>query len=757
MPARQARLWVAGCLLALIAGLWLHDLAVGTMFLLGSVAAAGWVVAALAHPWLGARRYYRLRYHAPDEGSLSPHAVGRGLSFLAQQMGAVVLVWRREADELTLHIETPAQMAEACEGLLSRLLPVASLEAVPPPRPLSAADFYRWPLTSGAFNFNQLLSEDLLVGDFELRVHLAAGGAAVIVHGTAAPGGASSELLPMWRPLWRFLPTFVQGKRSESNKAGRVRLLRERSDARSIPWPVMLFRCYPLWDEWPKDGSGEAVRPPMYFPVTGGPGTTRLDQKASSVIPLPPGYHAPSEGERILLGLSTADNRPVELPLTELGGHFLVLGGECVEREATVEMLLEQVTGLGGGLVVLDPAGENVRRIAARLPQADRHRRAWIDLENPAGSLRLNLLSVPPLVGRSNSAAAEAAALVSALEDNVPLLGTYLGHMGVSTWSNKGGSALLLDWARLLLIRHHRARIVEDPSLISAAPAPDLGILYELLGEPDTLASLVMEEADAWIKPSAPLAMRLEEAADDGACTAEVVQGTLNVMQERLRSLSTAQRRLTAAGLRDQLRPAMHEPALSRMFRGPYTAPAELLSRSPGAVLLARLPLFGADMREARDVTLARLYGSYIVTCVVAAARWRLRCGQSSPPVLVVLQDAEEWIARGMIETHLQMLGRAGVGVLMATSRLPHGEGGTVLLDNCGTWLIPSLAAEDAGEMRRRLRGLGVAVDLPLTRMPAGATLVKFPHSSGSIVATANMTGASMHGSSHKRDLMKVP
>jgi hypothetical protein len=642
-------------------------------------------------------------------------------------------------------------MAEACEGMLSKLLPEASLEAVPPPPPLYASRFYRWPLTSGAFNFNQLRSEDLIVGDLELRVHLAPGGAAVIVHGTVAPGAASAELRPMWRPLWRFLTTFVQGNRSDSNKAARVRLLRERREATSIPWPLMLFRRHPLLDEWPKGGCGEVIPPPMYFPLTIGPSTTRLDLKASSVIPLPPEYHAPSKGETLLLGVATADNRPIELPLTELGGHFLVLGGESVERDATVETLLAQVRGLGGGLVVLDGAGENVRRIAAQLSQTDRHRRAWIDLGNPAGSLRLNLLSVPPLAGRASPAAAEAAALVSALEDNIPLFGVYLGQMGVSTWGNRGGSTLLLDWARLLLIRHHRPRIVEDPTLMAAAPAPDPGILYELLGEPDALPILVTEEDTEWDTPSASLSMRLEEAADDGAHAAQVARATLTAMQGRISGASTADRRLAAAGLRDQLRPVMQNPALGGMWRGPYTAPAELLSRSPGAVLLARLPLSG----DARDASSARLYGSYMVTCIVAAGMLRLRSGQSGPPVAMVLQDAEEWVARGMLESHLQVLGRAGVGVLMVTSRLPWGEEGTTFLDNWGTWLIRSLDAEDAGMMRRRLLGLGVTADLPLTSMPPGVALVKFPHSSGSIVATADTVSAGVHRS-WQHDLVKV-
>lgn len=752
MPARQARLWVAGCLLALLAGLWLHELAIGTMFLLGSIAAAGWLSATLSHPWLGTRRYYRVRYHAPDEGSLSPLAIGRGLSFLAQQGGAVVLVWCREGGELTLHIEIPSDMAEASEGMLSRLLPEANLEAVPPPLPLHAPGFYRWPLSSSSFNFSQLLSEEMLAGDFELRMHLAAGGAGVIVHGTAGPGAACVGLRPMWRPLWRRISPVEKGKRSDSNKAARVRLLRKRSEATNIPCPVLLFRRYPLWDEWPKDGSGVVDPPPMYFPVTVGLGTTRLDLKASSVIPLPPGYHVPSQGERILLGVTTADNRPIELPFTELGRHFLVLGGERVEREVTVEMILQQFRGLSGGLVVLDPAGENVRRIAAQLPQGDRHRRAWIDLENPAGSLRLNLLSVPPLAGHANPAAAEAAALVSALEDNVPLFSTYLGQMGVSTCGTRGGSTLLLDWARLLLIRHHRARIVDDPSLISAAPAPDIGILYKLLGEVDVLPGLVMKEAAEWAASSGALGMQLDLVGHDGACAAEVVQANLRAIQRRMSS-GAAEKRLAAAGVRDQLRPAMHHPALSRVWRGPYTAPAELLSRSPGAVVLARLPLFDAD---ARDAAAARLYSSYIVTCLTAAAMWRLRCGQSSPPVLVVLHDAQEWLAGGMLESQLQMLGSAGVGVLMVTAKLPRGEEGTRFLDNCGTWLIRSLAAEDAEVIRRRLLGLGVTADLPLTSMTAGVVLVKFPHSSGPTVATVDTTMAEVQGLLHRQDLVKV-
>ncbi len=401
-------------------------------------------------------------------------------------------------------------------------------------------------------------------------------------------------------------------------------------------------------------------------------------------------------------------------------------------------MVVDQVVGLGGGLLYLDPSDDGARRVAAQLPLASRYRRGWIDMENPVGSIRLNLLSVPPVEGRSNSAASEAAALVSALEDQVPLLDAYLVELGVSSWINREGSNLLLDWACVLLLAHHRARIVGDQQQISQTPAPDLQTLYELLlSQPDVLPNFVTQEEAEWALPAPALAAQLSLAGADGEEARRVAQKTLTAIDDRLDHMGVAYRGLLAASLMNQLRPALYHPSLSRLWRGPFTAPAELLGRNPGPVLLAHLPLRLSGETSVSSST-ACWYGSYIVACMVAAARWRLRSGQSSSatPLLLVLQDASVWLTGNMLMRHLDELGRAGISLLATATELPDAEVGAWLLDSTGTWWVHSLNAVDAQVVSKRLRNLGVRADLSLSNLPSGVAVLKFPTQQGPIVAT---------------------
>lgn len=236
-------------------------------------------------------------------------------------------------------------------------------------------------------------------------------------------------------------------------------------------------------------------------------------------------------------------------------------------------------------------------------------------------------------------------------------------------------------------------------------------------------------------------------AGERGIEAMRTVLDNLASLEERLAATSPAEQRVVSAAMRDQLRAALHHPSLYRMWSGPMHSPADLLGRTPGPVLLARLPATGVSHP---DALAARSYGSYLLSCVLAAASWRQRSGAvgewdiAGPPVLVVLQDASTWLSgngSNPLSAHMDVLGRAGIALLMAGAKLPEGTEGEWLLDNTGTWWVHSLASSDAMAVRRRLQKLGMAADVPLTAMPDGVCLLKLPGSDSPVVATA-YTGA---------------
>lgn len=766
--AKNTAIWCLLSILILLLSVWLKAGLFSILLALVSAAVLGFVGAILAHPWLGARTCYRVRYHAPDapdETTLSPVTVARGLGALAGEGKIVTLIWRRKAGKLSLFMEVPTALDEVVRGMLPRLLPQAKVEAVPGLGRLSlpddGADLYSWPLRVAGkggigdpFNFENLMSDTILAGDFELRVHLAQGGTRVLVHGAPGPQADAAG----FRAILPRLMCLLSGSVATKATTG-LRLVMRQSGRGSVPWPAKLLRRYPFFEPWPyasSQGLSTPFVPAMHFPPTTVGATMLLDSEASSVIPLLDGYTFPEGESSLLLGVSTADGRAIGLPLLDTGQveedekeaveqrgsaswgqHFLVIGEPHTDRNETITMLIEQVIALGGGLIFIDPHGGGARRIASQLPPHALTRRAWLDMENPSASVRLNLLSVPPLAGKSNPVAAEAGALVCALQDIVPLLGHYLGELGVTGWGGRSMSNIVLDWASVLLIAHHRARLV-GITAAREAPVPDLPTLYELLSESDALPLTVAREQAEWASPSAVLAFNLREAGDDGTQAREAVTGILTAIQERLRAAGQAEQRLMSAALRDQLRLSIHHPSLHRMWSALTEAPAQLLQRTPGPVLLARLPTRGVSLS---DAAAARLYSSYLICCVVAASLWRQRSGLGSPPVLLALQDdaATRLNAHtlSMLQSHMALLGRTGVGVLAAGAELPASPEGGWLLDNTGTWWIHSVEGATNEAVRRRLSKMGITADLPLSNMPQGVSVVKFPGSSGPIVATA--------------------
>lgn len=739
MPRRPARRALAVGLAAFLLGLLFARVTpVAPVLVLGGAAILAWTVVPLLAPWRGERLRYRVRYHAPAGQPINGPALAEGLARLARY-GAVALIWRREEGELTLTIEIPASMSEALAGLLPRLLPELQLEPAPGPalQTAGAKGFYLWPLPptgrpNRAGTFAALLDESLLIGDLEVRLHLVARGAACLVWGTPGPTARAAGLRSIWRPLRRFAS--VRPHRPPAARRGKpARLLHRRSSP--LPsWLVRAFRRYPMWDLWP-GGVPSAIE----LPATGGPGTARLDTKTSLVVPLPAGYVFPDPMERaLLLGESTADGRPVGLPITlatggahpAWGRHFLALGQAAAGRGATVEAMIRQAISAGVGLVHLDPIGGEGRRLAGQIPAAARPRVKWADIENPAGSLRINLLAVPPLGVFGSREAAEASALSAAVEDHVPLLGAYLSLLGLTAGS-ESGREMLLDWARVLLLTHHRERLV---GAALPAPPPDLRTLYELIKEPGTLPTLAAAERDAWDTPCPALAGALERAGAAGEAAVALARATLAELESRQGPEGRADRHLLAAGLRDRLSPALDHPALSRLWRGPFDSPANLLNRVPAPIILSRLPTVNVATAEA---VAARWYGLYIFVAAVAAAKDRLRVGSTRPPLLLVVAETNAWHATGLLRDHLDALGRAGIAVLSTTASLPPGPAGDRLLAGAGTWWLHTLESGDVERLRAALRRLNVTADLPLAQLPSGVAVVKSISPTGAVVATA--------------------
>ena len=246
----------------------------------------------------------------------------------------------------------------------------------------------------------------------------------------------------------------------------------------------------------------------------------------------------------------------------------------------------------------------------------------------------------------------------------------------------------------MLLISHHRARIAKSPAL-TEAPVPDMLTLYALLSEPDALAKVVVREELEWLSLKEPLAARLAKP--------DILAVALRTSCWRLFRLYAGARSPRQVMRNcDCCRGPAGSSALvrARSLFAPYVECADGIAGDPtefraGSLVLARLPISGEISRRLRRP--ARRYGLYLLSCVVAAARWRNRAGFSEPPVLLgLLDDVSSWLSGNMavFQPHLKMLGRAGIAVLAAGSRLPDGSDGEWLLDNSGTWWANNWSAQ---------------------------------------------------------------
>src|SRR5690349_15069841 len=97
LTARGAAAWCGVGLFMLILSFLLNGGAIRIVLVLAGAGLLGGLGAALTHPWLGERTWYRVRYHAPDEAPMLPLSMAAGLGALAREGGVVTIVWRRES------------------------------------------------------------------------------------------------------------------------------------------------------------------------------------------------------------------------------------------------------------------------------------------------------------------------------------------------------------------------------------------------------------------------------------------------------------------------------------------------------------------------------------------------------------------------------------------------------------------------------------------------------------------------------------
>jgi hypothetical protein len=711
LTKRHLKYTVAGLLSLIGGGLWLHGSPVGFALLLGGLAAGAGVGAALLDPWLGPRLQYRVHYHTLSWSSEAGATLGMGLDTLTRATKrGLVLIWRRQAGHLTLTVDIPAGSAGALERLLGHLLPELVLEPVPPQTLHPVLPIARWPLRAAGqggvadpCDATAWLDSDSGNEDLEVRIHLVAGGGVVIRLGLPAAAARAAGLQLLWSPLW--------------SRLGRY----ERT-----------FRCCLLVESWPGTGA-----PIFRLPPTGMPGTERLDTHTSLHIPLPPSYSFPaSANTALVLGVATSDGRPLGLPVGETqpgqpqwGRHFAVLGADPSARRTTVSTLIIQALQAGIGVLHLDSMGESGRELAAHPAIAGRVPILWGDLENPGGSLHLNLLAAQ-VPNEACDPATLATTLLLALEVHLPVLGEYLRLLGVPGERSAGDGNLVLDWARVLVLRHYRTRL---SGIIPPAPLPDLPLLYAALAAPETLPGLLRDEERAWLLPDLALVHALATAGAAGQQARARAQAALAPISARRMADPPSVLRLQAATLRTRLAPALEHTALRHLWQGATQAPAAVFNQTPGPLLLTGL--LTHKVSES-DAAAARWYGAYLLAVMMAVARARVRGSRAGPSFLVVLDDMRVWGESGLLSVALDVLGQAGIAVLMVSSRLPPTADPLRWLHRAGTWWISSLDAADVGPLRDHLQARGVTADLPLAALPPGVSVLTTGTTQDPITAT---------------------
>lgn len=359
---------------------------------------------------------------------------------------------------------------------------------------------------------------------------------------------------------------------------------------------------------------------------------------------------------------------------------------------------------------------------------------AQIDMDNPAGSVRPNILYVPAptwLPPVQGEAFAALQALRTGLDAQMRFLqavnvtGIDAGISGMSGISGKdvagpgdGGWAMALveAWLTVLLLRHHRARLLlasrgitlppeetttpEAPSgarrsassIASFIPAcPDLPALLLVLEQPETLLSLLRRERDAW-SDSGWMSLIQNKGGIAGEQAVRAAQEALD-RARAIEGMDLTELFLYGAALRGQLKRILGHPAMVRMLNGPHISMSALLRGS--GIRMLRVNLTGAYRTAANPYSeddLARKhYGLYLLWSLWAASRQREALSmyelQDDPhgcvehrepqPVLLMLHGAGAWFGSGSPlseAAQLKQLGheRSGIAIAATVSGLRH-------------------------------------------------------------------------------------
>lgn len=370
------------------------------------------------------------------------------------------------------------------------------------------------------------------------------------------------------------------------------------------------------------------------------------------------------------------------------------------------------------GVTGADPLSPIILRVGDRA-----HAEKWvaqIDLDNPAGSVHPNMLYVaaspwlPPLQG-------EATATSLALETGLAAQMRFLRAVNVTgmdvgidvarTEDSGPGMAILEAWLTVLLLRHHRARLLlasrgisssasgRDPRVLGSSPVsashkassspsssslpscPDLPALMVVLEQSETLLSLLQRERAAWSDPEW-LAL-IQKAGVAGERALHAANAALARASE-VECIDPHDLFLYGAALRGQLKRVVGRTALVRMLSRPHVSLTDLLH--PGTIRMLRVNLSGAYRTATppySDDDLARkTYGLYLLWALWAVSNQRqspimegVPPGYSSSlepdPLLLVLHGAGAWFGSGSPlsePSNLRELGRDGSDIAVAAT-----------------------------------------------------------------------------------------
>ena len=359
----------------------------------------------------------------------------------------------------------------------------------------------------------------------------------------------------------------------------------------------------------------------------------------------------------------------------------------------------------GGGAGNADPLSPLVLRFGH---SALAKRVAQIDLDNPAGSVRPNMLYVPAppwLPSVQGESLAVSLALQTGLSAQMRFLeavnvtgmdtGMSLGvgvgltdagfadvsaaESGEGTLTTAPGIPIVETWLTVLLLRHHRARLrlaargispptgafgrpepTDDRQSRSSADrplpsCPDLPSLMFVLEQPETLLSLLEREWGAW-SDREWIGLIQEKGGTDGEEAIRVVRSAME-RAAYVASMDLNDLFLFGAAVRGQLSRLLSHPAMLRILSGPHVSLAELLDN--GIVKMLRVNLSGAYRTVAPPRTnddLARKhYGLYLLWSLWAASGQRAalrehrhEAGRThADPVLLTVHGAGSWFGSG--------------------------------------------------------------------------------------------------------------